>query len=60
MFVKSFTAAIYGIDAITVAVEANVSSGIGMYLVGLPDGAVKESQDRIRSAFANCDLRMPG
>jgi magnesium chelatase family protein len=44
----------------TVTVEANVSPGLGMYLVGLPDGAVKESQDRIRSAFANCNLRMPG
>ena len=43
-----------------VTVEANVSSGIGMYLVGLPDGAVKESQDRIRSAFANSDMRMTG
>ncbi len=60
MFVKAYTATIYGIDAMTVAVEANVSSGIGMYLVGLPDGAVKESQDRIRSAFINCDLRMTG
>ncbi|MDR2893875.1 MAG: hypothetical protein LBU97_00220, partial [Alistipes sp.] len=60
MFVKSYTATIHGVDAMTVAVEANVSPGIGMYLVGLPDGAVKESQDRIRSAVANCDLRMPG
>ncbi len=60
MFVKAYTATIYGIDAMTVAVEANVSSGIGMYLVGLPDGAVKESQDRIRSAFINCGLRMTG
>jgi magnesium chelatase family protein len=60
MFVKAYTATIYGVDAMTVEVEANVSPGIGMYLVGLPDGAVKESQDRIRSAFANCELRMPG
>jgi magnesium chelatase family protein len=60
MFVKAYTATIYGIDAMAVTVEANVSPGIGMYLVGLPDGAVKESQDRIRSAFANCDLRMTG
>ncbi len=60
MFVKAYTATIFGIDAMTVTVEANVSSGIGMYLVGLPDGAVKESQDRIRSAFANCGLRMTG
>ncbi len=60
MFVKAYTATIYGIDAMTVAVEANVSSGIGMFLVGLPDGAVKESQDRIRSAFINSEMRMTG
>jgi magnesium chelatase family protein len=60
MFVKSYTATIHGVDAMTVAVEASVSSGIGMFLVGLPDGAVKESQDRIRSAFANSNLKMPG
>jgi magnesium chelatase family protein len=60
MFVKSYTATIYGVDAMAVAVEANVSSGIGMFLVGLPDGAVKESQDRIRSAFINSGLHMTG
>jgi len=49
-----------GIEAMTVAVEANISSGIGMYLVGLPDNAVKESQERIRSAFDNSGFRMTG
>lgn len=43
-----------------VQVEATVSPGLGMYLVGLPDSTVKESQDRIRSALINCELRMPG
>ncbi len=60
MFVKTHTATVRGIDAMEVTVEASVSQGLGMFLVGLPDNAVKESQDRIRSAFANCDLRMPG
>ncbi len=60
MFVKLTTASISGIDAMPVTVEATVSSGLGMYLVGLPDSAVKESQDRIRSAFLNCELKMPG
>ncbi len=60
MFVKISTASIYGIDAMPVTVEANVSNGLGMFLVGLPDSAVKESQDRIRSAFLNCDMKMPG
>ena len=60
MFVKVNAASISGIDAMPVTVEATVSNGLGMYLVGLPDSAVKESQDRIRSAFTNCELKMPG
>lgn len=60
MFVKAHAATISGIDAMPVAVEADISNGIGMYLVGLPDSAVKESQDRIRSAFLNSKLKMPG
>jgi magnesium chelatase family protein len=60
MFVKVHSASISGIDARTVVVEASISNGIGMYLVGLPDIAVKESQDRIRSAFGNSSLHMPG
>ncbi len=60
MFVKSFTGAIVGIDALCVTVEANVAdSGIGLWLVGLPDNTIKESQERIRSAFENSALKMP-
>ena len=60
MFVKSYCSAISGIEAITVAVEVNITAGVGMYLVGLPDNAVRESQERIRSAFDNCEYRMSG
>ena len=60
MFVRTYSSTIQGIDAITVTVEANISAGIGMYIVGLPDNAVKESQERIRSAFENCGYRMTG
>jgi magnesium chelatase family protein len=60
MFVKTHSASISGIDATHVVVEASISNGLGMYLVGLPDSAVKESQDRIRSAFINSELKMPG
>ncbi len=60
MFTKCYASTIAGIDALTVEVEANVSPGLGMSLVGLPDNAVKESQERIRSAFINSELRMPG
>ncbi len=60
MFTKAYTSAITGIDAVTVEVEADVTPGIGMFLVGLPDNAVRESQERIRSAFDNSGFKMPG
>ncbi|MDY3978701.1 MAG: YifB family Mg chelatase-like AAA ATPase [Tidjanibacter sp.] len=60
MFVRCFTGSIVGIDAIKVDVEVNLSPGMGMFLVGLPDNAVRESSERIRSAFLNCGLKMPG
>ena len=59
MFVKTYAGAIVGIDAVTVTVEVNLAeSGLGLFLVGLPDNAVKESEQRIRSAFENSGLRM--
>ncbi len=60
MFVKCYASTLVGIEAVTIAVEANISMGIGMYLVGLPDNAVKESQERIRSAYDNSGFRMTG
>ena len=59
MFVKCYAGAIVGIKAVKVTVEVNVAGGgLGLFLVGLPDNAVKESEQRIRSAFQNSDLRM--
>lgn len=60
MFVRCYASCVVGIDALKVTVEASLSQGIGMFLVGLPDNAIKESQDRIRSAFNNSDLKMTG
>ncbi len=50
MLVKTFGAALHGIDAITITIEVNITKGISMHIVGLPDNAVKESQQRIPSA----------
>ena len=60
MFVKAYSASVVGVSAITIGVEVNLSRGLGMFLVGLPDSSVKESQDRIRSAFENSEFKMPG
>ena len=60
MFARTYSAAVVGVDAVQVAVEADCSgSGMnGLELVGLPDNAVKESRQRIRSAFENSSMRM--
>ncbi len=48
-----------GIDAVEVTVEVNITGGgLGLHLVGLPDNAVKESEQRIRAAFENSGERM--
>ena len=59
MFVKCYAGTIVGIKAIKVDVEVNLAGGgLGLFLVGLPDNAVKESEQRIRSAFENSQRRM--
>jgi magnesium chelatase family protein len=60
MLVKTFGSAVYGVDAITITVETNVDKGVNFYLVGLPDNAVKESQQRIDAALKNNGYRIPG
>lgn len=60
MLVKTFGSAVYGIKATTITVEVNIAQGIKFFLVGLPDNAVKESQQRIEAALNNNDYRMPG
>ncbi|MEY4876924.1 MAG: hypothetical protein RL708_2073 [Bacteroidota bacterium] len=59
MLVKSFGSAVYGVNAITITVEVNLTEGVGYFLVGLPDSAVKESMHRIESALKMCDFKMP-
>jgi magnesium chelatase family protein len=60
MLFKTFSAATFGIDAYLVEVEVDVSAGLGNFLtVGLPDAAVRESRERIKSAIKNCGLEFP-
>ncbi len=60
MLVKTFGSAIQGIIATTVTVEVAVEQGINFFLVGLPDSAVKESQQRISSALNTYGYKIPG
>ncbi|RAJ10800.1 magnesium chelatase family protein [Chitinophaga skermanii] len=60
MFVKIFGSAISGVDAITITIEVSVENqGVKFYMVGLPDNAVKESQQRIESAIKYAGFKMP-
>lgn len=60
MLVKTYGSTVFGIDATTITIEVNVANGVNFILVGLPDNAVKESQQRIKAAIKNNDLKYPG
>ena len=60
MLVKTFGSAVFGVNATTITVEVNAAEGWKFHLVGLPDNAVKESQQRIEATFKNIGFRMPG
>src|SRR5688572_31477082 len=60
MLVKTFGSAVYGVNAMTITVEVNVSDGIKFHLVGLPDNAIRESTLRIEAALKNNGYRIRG
>ena len=59
MLVKIYGCAVFGIEATIVTVEVNISNGVNFFLVGLPDSAVKESQQRIQAALKNNGYKIP-
>jgi magnesium chelatase family protein len=59
MLVKTFGSAVYGVNATCITVEVNISEGTKYFIVGLPDNAVKESQQRVEAAIKNNGFRMP-
>jgi magnesium chelatase family protein len=60
MLVKAFGGAVNGIDARIITVETDVVAGANFFIVGLPDSAVKESQQRIESALRSSGYKLPG
>ena len=60
MLVKTYGSAISGINALTVTVEVNIEKGVNYMVVGLPDNAVRESQQRIASAIGQYGYHIPG
>ena len=61
MLFKTQSAALYGIDAYVVEVEVDLAQGgMGSFTtVGLPDAAVRESRERVKSAIKNCGFNFP-
>ncbi|MDT8397305.1 MAG: YifB family Mg chelatase-like AAA ATPase [Pseudomonadales bacterium] len=56
-----YSRASLGIEAPLVTVETHLSAGLpGFFIVGLPETAVKESKERVRSAIINAGLEFPG
>lgn len=60
MVVKCKSFGLFGIDSYPIDVEASITRGTAAFdIVGLPDAAVKESKDRVRTAFKNCGFEFP-
>jgi magnesium chelatase family protein len=59
MLIKTYGGALQGIDAQTVTIEVSANRGTYFVIVGLPDTAIKESAERVRSAIAECGYEFP-
>ncbi|MWC26583.1 YifB family Mg chelatase-like AAA ATPase [Paenibacillus sp. MMS18-CY102] len=60
MYASLLGSSVNGIDGLTIAVEADIASGLPQVnLVGLPDSAVRESSERVRAAIRNCGFQFP-
>lgn len=65
MLVKTYAGAVHGVDAQTITVEINTGGALGntdklgVFIVGLPDSAVRESLPRIEAAVKNSGIRLP-
>lgn len=60
MFKKIYCATCIGIEAVGVTVEVDLSNGVGIHIVGLPDSAVRESLLRVITAFSQYGYHIPG
>ena len=60
MFARVTSLGVFALHGFVVTVEADISRGLPQFeLVGLPDSAVKESRDRVRSALKNLGFSFP-
>jgi len=59
MLVKTYGSAVYGVDAIAITIEINVTNGLHYFIVGLPDSSIKESLQRVEAAIKTNEYEMP-
>ena len=59
MLAKTYGSAVHGVDAVIITVEVSEGQGQNMFIVGLPDGAVKESAHRVESAIKQAGFFFP-
>ncbi len=57
---KTYCATCIGLDVVTVTVEVSITSGTGLYIIGLPDSAVREALMRVSTALQRNGFRIPG
>ena len=60
MVARAYTVAFEGVEARSVEVQCAVTQGLpGFYIVGLPDKAVSEARDRVRTALTSMSIALP-
>ncbi|MCC5944518.1 MAG: YifB family Mg chelatase-like AAA ATPase [Bernardetiaceae bacterium] len=59
MISKTYGASVVGVDANIITLEVNILKGTRFHIVGLPDSAVKESEQRVESSIKCYGFRMP-
>ncbi|MGB0137988.1 MAG: YifB family Mg chelatase-like AAA ATPase [Flavobacteriales bacterium] len=60
LLTKTYAAAVFGVQATTITLEFHIHRGIHFSLVGLPDSAVRESQQRVKAAMETSGFAWPG
>ncbi|AZQ63679.1 ATP-binding protein [Flammeovirga pectinis] len=59
MISKTYGSSVYGVDATLIEIEVNVLNGKNLYVVGMPDSAIKESEHRVESAVKHFGYVIP-
>jgi len=59
MVTKTYAGTVYGVDAQLISIEVSVIAGNNLFIVGLPDSAIKESEHRIHSVLKHNGYKMP-